>query len=247
MHNSSTLATQEELVSCTQTKGRYLTRVYHYGDEAEAVTVFRPSFVARERRERGQGDREASAQRCAARARTQVRRHVMAHGLDHMVTFTFRENVQDIDDAWRAWDKFRRLVEARTGKKLHYVVVPERQKRGAWHFHVAVRGFVPVALWRALWRRCTPDGQGTVHARYLRAVSRIGIVRYLAKYLTKAFGERDQLNRRRYAIARGMHVVPALERMSSAVDDCVQALRELFGEPSYVVQPAQGVTWCCTW
>lgn len=75
----------------------------------------------------------------------------MAGGLDHLLSLTVRENLIDDVRAYGYFEKFIRLVHTYLlGWK--YVVVAERQKRGAIHFHMAVKGYQDVALLRSLWQ-----------------------------------------------------------------------------------------------
>lgn len=227
----------------------YVTRLWDYGGGlAEAVTYFRPSGRRSCASLRGQGDREASARRAGARARTAVRRRVLARRYDHLVTLTERANVQDLDELWRMWGQFKRMLERQTKQKLDYVAVPERQRRGAWHLHVAVRGFVNVPLWRALWWRvCGGRGQGNVDAQYRRALSRVFIARYLSKYLTKAYEEAGLLNRKRYATPHDGGVpyeeAPAFDRYGA-----IRAVLERAGRVVAVLaDDAVPVVWACSW
>ncbi|MGM9458151.1 rolling circle replication-associated protein, partial [Lacticaseibacillus rhamnosus] len=66
-----------------------------------------------------------------------VRRLVLANfdAGSKFVTFTFAENVKDIDQANREWKKFVQRLRRRYGD-FKYLSVIEFQKRGAVHYHM---------------------------------------------------------------------------------------------------------------
>lgn len=79
----------------------------------------------------------ANRERSARRARTAVRRLCKVKSLDTMLTMTYRANVTDREVIRRHLDmaikRIRRVIPG-----FQYVAVLERQKRGAWHAHLAV-------------------------------------------------------------------------------------------------------------
>jgi hypothetical protein len=124
----------------------YVGRVYNYGSgdveiswhvrRSDQSPVVRINLALR-------GDscsREKNIERSISRARGKIRRTVMSAGLDHLLTLTYRENMCGLDQAWFDLDKFCRLVRERFGDFI-YLAVPERQERGAVHWHLAVKGF----------------------------------------------------------------------------------------------------------
>lgn len=153
--------------------------------------------------------------RNAARARSALRRLVMAMQADRLVTLTTRDNITDLAASAAQFRAFIMRLQRGT-PSLEYVAVPERQKRGAWHWHIAVRGYVPVRTWREAWRAVVGDGNIDVTTprtgpRYwqdddipevktnIAAVQAcIRIARYLAKYLGKGFGNAELDGRHRY-------------------------------------------------
>lgn len=138
-----------------------------------------------ERRERTPIDHARALKKSAGRSKTSLRRAVMAGDLDHMVTLTFRRNETDQKVAWACAVRWTRAMRDALGG-FSYVIVAERQKRGAWHFHAAVRGKQDVALIRDTWRRS--GGCGNIDVKYFRK-SRPVMARYLAKYISKSFGD----------------------------------------------------------
>ena len=85
----------------------------------------------------------------AKHAKQQVRLCCKAIGADRMITLTYRENMLDKARLERDFDALRR----RLGKvcDFQYAAVAERQKRGAWHLHVAIRGRQNYRTLRSIW------------------------------------------------------------------------------------------------
>jgi hypothetical protein len=132
---------------------RVVFRNYGDGDAEATLTIAKP-------RNRNKGshrtprDGELSPEkfaenmkRAVARAKTTIRRAIMAAKLDHLLTLTYRENMQDIKRGWSDLVKFIRLVRAHI-PYWPYVAVMELQERGAIHFHLAVTGRQDLALLR---------------------------------------------------------------------------------------------------
>ena len=150
----------------------------------------------RELEERAAANRERSARR----AKTQVRRLIKAKNLDTMLTLTYKENVEDRARMARDFDVFMKRIR-RIFPHFQYVCVFERQKRGAWHAHMAVqrvqshylhRGVLVKSydLLRAVWRAVV--GEGNVDISKARRHSQRNIAKlagYLSKYLSKTFDD----------------------------------------------------------
>jgi len=83
-------------------------------------------------------DKENRA-RAAKHARQVVRYHIKSILADHMLTFSYRENVTDRERVAADWKRFVRLFRVRY-PKWAYLAVLEKQERGSLHIHVAVTG-----------------------------------------------------------------------------------------------------------
>ena len=122
-------------------------------------------------------------------------------------TFTFGENVQDLDYANKELKNFiRRFGYSIRGKItfFKYLAVIEFQKRGAIHYHVVIFNLPWVDdLYdeaRKIWRQSV--GSGAVHIE--PAASERGTANYLCKYLTKSV-ENDRLETRKsYFCSKGL-------------------------------------------
>lgn len=78
-------------------------------------------------------------QRSTKRARQNVRYLVKSLFADHMLTFSYRANVEERDVVAAQWKEFVRLFRVRH-PEWAYLAVLEKQERGSYHIHVAVKG-----------------------------------------------------------------------------------------------------------
>ncbi len=155
---------------------------------------------------RGESEKSEDNQLAAAkRAKRQVRMRCKAIQADRMITLTYRENMQDRTRLKRDFDLLRR----RLGRfqDFQYVAVSERQKRGALHLHVAVKGRQNYRLLRGIWRSIVGADNGNVDVRnpFREKGLRHKLAAYLGKYLTKDFAE-HKMNEKRYWSSRGIEV-----------------------------------------
>lgn len=126
-------------------------------------------------------------------SKANLRRLIYSLAPDRMLTLTYRENLCDYTQAKRDFDLFKKSFASRYPNSS-FVAVPERQKRGAWHFHVALRGYFSIHRLRKWW----PHGYARIdyQKRHLRD-GVAGIGHYLSKYLSKDLG---QLGRAAYSV-----------------------------------------------
>lgn len=139
------------------------------------------------------------------RAKKIIRQKILTFQADTLLTLTYRENQSDLKLAWKHFNKFNRLMKWRYKEKWQYVAIPEFQKRGAVHFHLAVKGRYHYNTVRKLWKQAI-EGEGNVD--FQRPTRKNGsatkspkkIASYLSKYLTKQ--ETVEFNKRRYSSSR---------------------------------------------
>ena len=128
---------------------------------------------------------EQIAERNARRARTVIRRRIMALGLDHLLTLTYRANLDDFRVSVGHLRRFIRLVKKRY-PSYRWVAVAERQKRGAWHWHLAVSGFQDVRFLREVWKSVVVEGNIDVRGPKGKArCGKLNLSYYLVKYISK--------------------------------------------------------------
>lgn len=138
-------------------------------------------------------------ERSTRRSRTKVRRLCKHKGLNTLLTLTYQENMLDRDRMARDFDVFIKRVR-RVIPSLQYVCVFERQKRGAWHAHIAVPRVLShyhqsgalvrsYDLLRSMWRGVIGAG-GNVDVSRNKRVGRSSskLAGYLAKYIGKDLG-----------------------------------------------------------
>lgn len=199
-------------------------------------------------------NREANEDRAIRRARSRLRRLILSARADHLLTLTYRENVIDFEQACRDLSKFVRLVRSKLPGWV-YIAIAEQQKRGAWHWHFAVRGRQDVVLLRSCWRRVVGEGNIDVNPPKGKGKYRLlALVKYLGKYLAKGFenGNRE-LNARRFRTSLGISVpstaiVLPLDQRGNACAYAVEVLKTEVGEVGFIWQAEDmPAGWACSW
>lgn len=158
------------------------------------------------------------------RAKKMVFLKVQAAGLDHMLTLTYRENMQDRARLVADWTYFVKLVHAKF-PSWPFVAVPEKQERGAWHIHAAVKGWQDVKFLRKMWHRVVGQDNGNIDVRgewrrgrmkKTKEWSKSGLAGYLSKYIGKSFADSTERDLRRYWPSKGIDVPEGLVSMVDA-------------------------------
>ena len=213
------------------------------------VPALRKACVARGTSE----NRDKNEKRACNRASSKIRHLVLASGADHLLTLTYRENITDLAQAEEDLERFVRLVKA-SYPDWRYIAVPEKQTRGAWHWHLAVCGWQDIGCVRAAWRHCVGEGNIDVQPpKGPREKRRFALVRYLTKYLVKGFQEGHELNRHRYRRSQKIEdPVVSLSLPASARVDVVgfviRKLCEVAGGVGHQWQSEdQTAGWACSW
>ena len=144
-----------------------------------------------------------SRERSSRRATTKVRRLCKHKGLDTMLTLTYRENQNCRVRMRRDFDVFIKRMR-RIVPDFQYLAVFEKQKRGAYHAHIATERILShylhngtlvksYDLIRAVWRAVVGADNGNIdvsrNKRSGRSVARLAS--YLSKYISKGFAEMD--------------------------------------------------------
>lgn len=133
------------------------------------------------------------------------------------ITFTFSENVTDLDLANQKFKNFiKRLSYENWGAKvnsLKYLAVVEFQERGAIHYHVVFFNLPFMKMiydkMRLIW------GHGYT---WIEAVkTERGIARYLCKYLTKSIEAGKLQARKSYFVSKGLKT-PIVINIEEAVN-----------------------------
>jgi hypothetical protein len=235
-------------------EGRYRVVLRHYGEGlAEIGWSFIPacplSKAARGKSRQAFENRD----RAARRARSRLRHLILASRSGHLLTLTYRDNVCDLDRACADLAKLVRIVKRRK-PDWSYVAVAEQQTRGAWRWHLAVRGRQDLALLRASWRHVVGDGNIDVAApRNTGSGAALALTRYLGKYLAKSFSEPRALNARRFRSSLGIQVpsqcldIPQ-ECRSDPLGFVLTELARAGGSMGHIWQSADRTAgWACSW
>lgn len=203
---------------------------------------------------RGTSDnKEANQDRAARRAKSRMRKVVLSIKADHLLTLTYRQNMMDFDQAYIDLTKFIRLVRNDLPQWM-YIAVAEKQKRGAWHWHLAVHGRQDVARLRQAWLKIVKDGNIDVAPPKGKSQHRqLALVSYLSKYLAKTFADSNhQLNARRYHVARGVNVPSQSVRLpvneTNATQFALDTLQNKVGSIGHVwIAGDLAAGWACSW
>lgn len=137
-------------------------------------------------------------ERSCRRARTKVRRLAKYKRLDTMLTLVYAANQTDRQLAQVHLAAFVRRVR-RVIPDFEYVAVAETQKRGAWHWHMAVKqlssGYWVGGKYRHSWNLLRSIWRSVIHGGGnidVKAPGKPGrgvhkLASYLTKYITKDF------------------------------------------------------------
>lgn len=198
-------------------------------------------------------NREANQDRASRRAKSRMRKLILSTKADHLLTLTYRQNMMDFDQAYCDLTKFIRLVRKDLPDWI-YIAVAEKQKRGAWHWHLAVSGRQDVAKLRQAWLKVVQDGNIDVNPPKGKSQHRqLALVTYLSKYLAKTFKEGEhQLNAKRYRVSRGISVpsksVQLPENETNAIQFALDTLQNKLGSVGHVwIAGDLAAGWACSW
>ena len=152
-------------------------------------------------------NKEQNEKRARARVTGEIRRKCLSIGADHLVTLTYRDNVDNRERVLTDLERLRRML-SHGGYSMPYVAVLECQKRGAIHPHLAVRGFQDIRLLRRCWYKIVGKAQGQVNVRGSRpGTSPVKLARYLSKYISKDIDSQPrEFEEHRYFCSLGIAV-----------------------------------------
>jgi hypothetical protein len=180
--------------------------------------------------------------RSVRRARQQVRWVNKCMQADHMVTLSYRENMESVERLKRDWRAFLKLMAAKyPGWK--YLAVREYQDRGALHLHIATHGHQDIKYLRRCWYMAlgaSPDASGAdtpgqvdvtgPSKRWGGSGSKWAadkLAAYMTKYLHKCFDEAEK-GSKRYWASKGMEK-PEVLKVWLGSTNFVGAIGETYG------------------
>lgn len=188
-------------------------------------------------------------QRASKRARQNVRYLVKSLFADHMLTFSYRANVEDRARVAVDWKEFVRLFRVRY-PDWSYLAVLEKQERGSFHIHVAVKGkqdirwllrcwliaigqsLEEVSEWLVGGLKLGERSMGAVNVEppkkrwggASRQWKRDKLSGYLTKYIGKEFEEADKFSKK-YWHSRNVEK-PVVERFWLKANTYLEAIEE---------------------
>lgn len=118
------------------------------------------------------------------RTKTEIRRLINTNSqLNKFMTLTFADNITDLDEANYLFNQFIKRMRYRF-PSFEYLAVPEFQKRGAVHYHLACAlPYVEGSELETIW------SHGMIQINRIDNMETVGV--YMTKYLTKElFDER---------------------------------------------------------
>ena len=188
----------------------HTVRVHDLGGGQKEVLVLRgdvyqrptPEFRTSYAEKSAEDQRADSIDRAARRAKCEVRRRCKAMGMDSLLTLTYKANQTDEALCKEHMKEFVRRIR-RVIPVFLYVAAFERQERGAWHIHMAVRRVQShfmdrgvrvksFELIRAIWRSVVGELGGNIDLQRKKANARKTVAQlaaYLSKYMVKAYAD----------------------------------------------------------
>lgn len=182
-------------------------------------------------------------ERSTRRARTSVRRLAKSKGLTALLTLTYKENVTDRERMARDFDVFVKRVR-RVIPDFQYVCVFERQKRGAWHAHIAVPRVLShylhkgqlvrsYDLLRSMWRAVVGEFEGApggnIDVSRNRRVNRSSakLAAYISKYIGKTFDQAEKHVNSYSASGRALPQAVVVRAFTASQADAISQLVDL--------------------
>lgn len=176
------------------------------------------------REEQTEEQKDLNARRSAQRSRRILRDHILCNFEvgDPFVTLTIAENLLDYDEATRLFRNFIKRLRYyfnKRGKTLKYAGTLERQKRGAWHFHILINHYIYHSHLADIWNH----GFVFINAYDKDFNDLTHLANYVSKYLTKDLWNYDELLNRKKVLASGN-----LSRPQTINNPTLDMLKKLF-------------------
>ena len=184
-----------------------------------------------EQEECSEAKKEENHNRALRRAKQNIRFLVKEMGADRLLTLTYRENEQNREKVKEDFKRFLRFVRkgwrGSSGQpEWKYVAVLEKQGRGAYHIHVAIKGWQKISFLRAAWYKAIG---GSVHDAGSETIGQVDVTSprssrwgtssrewkssklaaYLTKYLAKTFDDTETEKKRYW---HGKDVIQPVKR-----------------------------------
>ncbi len=152
-------------------------------------------------------NRKMNEARARGRAKSTIRKKCLTIGADHLVTLTYRTNVEDRERVLHDLERLWRAL-SRSDCSMPYVAVLERQTAWGAASAFSHERIQDVRLLRRCWYEIVENGQGQVNVRGPRpGSSPVKLARYLSKYISKDFDNMPrEFEEHRYFCSLGVKV-----------------------------------------
>ncbi|WP_143707493.1 hypothetical protein [Uliginosibacterium sp. TH139] len=217
-------------------------------DRFESSGTHAPGFGAKPLTEEEEAEkRERNHKRAVRRAKQSARWLVKQISADRLLTLTYRENMQDRERLYDDFKRFVRLLRKELkGRPWPYVAVPELQDRGAFHIHLAVKGWQPYSVIRRCWYQAlggrgdekgveTPGQVDVTSPRAKQGMGGAGrqwdssrLSGYIVKYMEKTFDDLTDSEKKRYWHSADAKK-PTVHRVWLGAVDVTEACPEAIG------------------
>ena len=234
-----------EAMNASMTGTDYASACREHGETSFSVRGAGFKVRKKDDEDRSDFERQSNLNRAVRRSKQNIRWLCKAMNADRLFTLTYRENQTDREQARADFTRFLRLVRSGWRGQVgvpdwQYVAVLEKQERGAFHIHCAVKGWQRINYLRQCWYKalgCAPDvsGENTPgnvdvtnpdkarwgHTGRQWKVNKLA--GYLTKYLSKTFDE-AATEKRRYWHCRDL-VQPVKQRFWISGDKMADAIK----------------------
>lgn len=136
-------------------------------------------------------EQEESFERSIGRTKQKIREYVLCNKFNQFVTFTFKDNRYDDDEKFVQMQTWFQNQRKRQGV-FDYILVPEKHKDGAYHFHALFKDYTGKILSKKLKNGVIAYSLGSYKlgisdVRYIKSDkrTRASTAKYLSKYITK--------------------------------------------------------------
>ena len=164
--------------------------------------------------------------------------------LNLFITLTFSEKITEYEEAKYRWELFLKRLKDKYGKDIKYIATYEKQKRGAYHYHVLTNtGFLPIEELSKEWK------YGYVYVEEIKAEcqeDQIRQIRYVFKYIVKEVMEEmdDNINRKRKVYCSRNLFKPTVikEITDQTVEDVIfENMEDIIENDEYDMKNFQGI------
>lgn len=150
-------------------------------------------------------DLEANKIRSTRRTKQTIYEYARANDWSYFATFTFADNRYNYEVCKNRLTKFLRNFKSRTCSDFEYLIVPERHKDGAIHFHGLLQGEISDYL-----SKKTHEKDKYIFKKYHYGLSEVEVIKdryrvsnYITKYITKDLLSETK-GKRRFMVSSGV-------------------------------------------